>query len=42
VDVRKGIPDGDLLEVRGDLKAGDQVVKRATDEMREGTALRTR
>jgi RND family efflux transporter MFP subunit len=39
VDVRKGAPDGDLVEVFGDLKAADRVVRRATDELREGTAL---
>jgi RND family efflux transporter MFP subunit len=39
VNVGKGAPDGDLLEVMGPLKPGDQVVKRATDEIREGTPL---
>jgi len=39
VDVRKGIADGDLLEVAGDLKAGDLVVRRATDEIRDGTRM---
>jgi membrane fusion protein (multidrug efflux system) len=39
VDVRKGVADGDLIEVLGDLKAGDIVVKRATDELRDGAAL---
>ncbi len=32
VDVRKGAADGDLLEVLGDLKPGDLVVRHATDE----------
>jgi len=41
VDVRKGIADGDLVEVAGDLKAGDLVVQRANDEIREGDAIRT-
>ena len=40
VDVRKGAADGDLVEVIGNLQAGDKVVRRATDEMREGAALR--
>jgi membrane fusion protein (multidrug efflux system) len=40
VDVRKGAAEGDLVEVMGDLKAGDKVVRRATDEMREGATLR--
>jgi RND family efflux transporter MFP subunit len=39
VDVRKGPADGDLIQVMGVLQAGDRIVKRATDEMREGTAL---
>jgi membrane fusion protein, multidrug efflux system len=39
VDVRKGIADGDLIEVAGDLKAGDQVVRRGNDEIREGDAI---
>jgi membrane fusion protein, multidrug efflux system len=34
VDVTKGAPDGDLIEVSGALHAGDMVIKRATDEMR--------
>jgi membrane fusion protein (multidrug efflux system) len=39
VDVRKGTGDGDLVEVAGDLKAGDLVVQRANDEIREGDAI---
>jgi RND family efflux transporter MFP subunit len=39
VDVKKGVADGDLVEVMGNLKPGDQVVRRATDEMREGTPI---
>jgi membrane fusion protein (multidrug efflux system) len=39
VDVRKGPVDGDLVEVLGALKPGDMVVRRATDEIREGSAL---
>jgi len=39
VDVRKGAADGDLIQIIGPLKAGDRVVKRATDEIREGTPL---
>ena len=31
--------EGDLVEVLGNLKAGDMVVRRANDEMRDGTAL---
>jgi membrane fusion protein, multidrug efflux system len=39
VDVRKGATEGDLIEVLGDLKAGDSVVRVATDEIREGSAI---
>jgi hypothetical protein len=39
VNVTKGVAEGDLIEVMGKLKAGDQVVKRATDEIRDGTTL---
>jgi membrane fusion protein, multidrug efflux system len=42
VDVRKGPAEGDLIEVLGDLKAGDMVVRVATDEIREGSAIQTR
>ena len=41
VDVKKGVAEGDLVEVIGNLKAGDMVVRRATDEIREGSTLRT-
>lgn len=39
VDVRKGAADGDLVEVLGGLKAGDMIVRRANDEMRDGSPL---
>ncbi|HTS46686.1 MAG TPA: efflux RND transporter periplasmic adaptor subunit [Bryobacteraceae bacterium] len=42
VDVKKGVSEGDLVEVLGNLKAGDMVVRRANDELREGTALQAR
>ncbi len=42
VDVRKLAAEGDLVEVLGDLRAGDLVVRRATDEIREGTPLPAR
>jgi membrane fusion protein (multidrug efflux system) len=41
VNVQKGAADGDLVQVIGPLQEGDAVVKRATDEMREGTPLKT-
>ena len=40
VDVKKGTADGDLIEVSGALRAGDKVVRRGTDELREGTPLK--
>ena len=39
VDVRKGASEGDLVEVTGALEAGDRVVRRATDEIRDGAAM---
>jgi membrane fusion protein (multidrug efflux system) len=39
VDVRKGPAVGDSISVRGSIAAGQEVVKRATDEIREGTPL---
>ncbi len=39
VSVSKGVAEGDLLEVSGDLRAGDQVLRRATDEIRDGSTL---
>jgi membrane fusion protein (multidrug efflux system) len=39
VDVKKGVTDGDLVEALGNLKAGDMVVRRATDEIREGSSI---
>ena len=40
VDVKKGVADGDLVEVSGNLQAGDRIVKRGTDELHEGAALK--
>lgn len=42
VDVKKGAADGEMVEVIGNLRAGDRVVRRATDEVRDGTALQAR
>ncbi|MBZ5607409.1 MAG: efflux RND transporter periplasmic adaptor subunit [Acidobacteriia bacterium] len=39
VDVKKGVAEGDLVEVIGNLKSGDRIVRRATDEIRDGTAI---
>jgi membrane fusion protein (multidrug efflux system) len=40
VDVKKGFQSGDQTEVYGNLQQGDQVVKQATDEIREGSAVK--
>jgi len=39
VDVQKGASDGDLLEVSGALHSGERVVRRGTDELREGAPI---
>ena len=39
VQVSKGAPAGDLMEVFGNLHAGDLVVKRGSDEIRAGQAI---
>ena len=39
VGVQKGQSVGDLIEVFGDLKAGDRVIARGTDELRPGTKV---
>ena len=39
VNVRRGSTSGDTVEVFGDLRAGDDIVKRGNDEIREGTSL---
>ncbi|HEY0246155.1 MAG TPA: efflux RND transporter periplasmic adaptor subunit [Mucilaginibacter sp.] len=40
VDVTKGFQAGDQMEVYGKLNAGDKLVKKATDEIRDGSSLR--
>jgi membrane fusion protein (multidrug efflux system) len=42
VDVKTGLTSGPLVEVFGDLRAGDEVAARGTDEMRPGTEVRAR
>ena len=39
VDVRRGEVNDKLIEVFGDLRAGDVVVQRANDEIRQGSAI---
>lgn len=42
VDVRKGPVQGDLIEIVGPLKEGDTVLRRGSDEIREGTRVSVR
>ena len=42
IDVKTGLTSGPLVEVFGDLRAGDQVASRGTDEIRHGTDVRAR
>jgi len=42
VDVKPGLSSGPQLEVFGDLKAGDTVAVRGTDEIRSGTEVHVR
>jgi multidrug efflux pump subunit AcrA (membrane-fusion protein) len=39
VNVSRGARVGDLVEVFGDLRAGDQIAIRGTDELRAGTRV---
>jgi len=39
IDVRKGPAFGDQVAIRGGVKPGEKVVKRASDEIREGTPI---
>lgn len=39
VDVRRGELNGEVIEVFGDLRAGDDVVRRGNDEIRPGTKI---
>lgn len=42
VTVTRGAPAGDLVEVLGPLRAGDLIVRRGTDELREGARVAVR
>lgn len=42
VDVRTGLTSGPLVEVFGDLRPGDEIARRGTDELRPGTEVRPR
>jgi membrane fusion protein (multidrug efflux system) len=39
VDVKKGSTEGDLVQVTGNLKPGDRVIRQATDEIRDEARL---
>jgi hypothetical protein len=39
VDVRRGEVNGDVIEVFGDLREGDVVVRRGNDEIRPGAKI---
>jgi len=40
VNAKKGFSSGDMIEVFGDLKADDQLVKAASDEIRDGSTVK--
>ncbi|MES2277980.1 MAG: efflux RND transporter periplasmic adaptor subunit [Bacteroidota bacterium] len=40
VPVQKGMQAGDKVEVHGDLKAGDELIKSANDEIRDGQDIK--
>jgi membrane fusion protein (multidrug efflux system) len=40
VDVKKGFQSGDKMEVYGNLKQDDKVVRQATDEIRDGSEVK--
>jgi len=42
VEVKKGAASADQLEVYGDIKPGDQIVKTASDEIRNGSNVRVK
>jgi hypothetical protein len=42
VDVGRGARVGDLIEVFGPLKEGDAVVRRGTDEIRDGAKVKVK
>ena len=39
VDVRRGEPNGEVIELLGDLREGDEVVRRGNNEIRPGTKI---
>jgi membrane fusion protein (multidrug efflux system) len=42
VNVKRGATDGDLVQIEGPLQPGDVVVRRGTDEIREGSPVQVK
>ena len=42
MDVKTGLDTRALVEVFGDLRAGDEIAKRGTDEIRAGTEVQVK
>jgi RND family efflux transporter MFP subunit len=42
VDVKTGLTSGSVVEVFGELEAGDEIAERGTDELRPGTAVQVK
>ena len=42
VDVKTGLTSGPLVEVFGDLKPGDDIVARGTDELKAGASVQVK
>ena len=40
VDVKKGLQSGDMIEIYGGVQPGDMVVKRASEEIRDGSTVK--
>ena len=40
VDAKKGLESGDMVEVFANIKSGDQLVKAATEEIRDGASIK--
>jgi membrane fusion protein (multidrug efflux system) len=40
VEVKKGLESKDMMEVYGEIKPGDQVIKKGTDEIRDGSPIK--
>ncbi len=40
--MKKGATQADLIEIVGPLKEGDTILRRGSDEIREGTSLKVR